>query len=770
MQDYNASGKKTTEKGEAVRPHKAKLEHLKAEKFDRKMVEEKLQKAKPDKEILLNALMEHVVYRDTDMRVLWANNVACESVGLTFEELTSRYCYEIWHGRNEPCVVCPAIKAMKTGQQQEMEVKTPDGRIWFIQAYPVRDVNGCITGSINTTLEITECKKAEFALRAERDRAQKYLDVAAVMMVAIDSEGRVGLINKKGCHILGFSEDEILGKNWFDNFLPERIRKEVKKIFNKVLAGDDGPEYHENPVVTKNGEEKLIAWHNTVLRDDKGNVIAVLSSGQDITKRTKVEEALKKAENEKMTILNTMSELVAYQDAEHRIVWANRAACESADLTAEKILGRYCYEIWHGSNKSCENCPVEKAWKTGRLEIGEIQSPDGRVWSIRANPVKNKAGNVIRIVEITLDVTERNKIEEALRESEEKYRALVENSPNLVMIYQEGTLKYVNKAMCERLGWTFQKMTSTSFNPVEKMIPRKYQSLVKENIAKRLRGETIFPYEVNIKTRDGSEIPVIIKAQRILYQGKPADEVIHIDITERKKAEQKLLDYQRQLKSLASELTLVEEHERRRIADELHDQISQSLVSSKIELDALRHSVSPRKSDQILKEVSDSLGKAIDDMRFLTFDLSFPILYELGFEAAVAAWLVDQIQEKHGIATEFEEDKQPKPLDDDVRVLVFRMVRELLFNVVKHAHAKKVKVSIRKLGNKMYVSVEDDGRGFDREKVAATAAKKGGFGLFSIRERLEQFGGHLEIESAPGCGTKAALIVPLKHEKKNRRG
>jgi signal transduction histidine kinase len=152
------------------------------------------------------------------------------------------------------------------------------------------------------------------------------------------------------------------------------------------------------------------------------------------------------------------------------------------------------------------------------------------------------------------------------------------------------------------------------------------------------------------------------------------------------------------------------------------------------------------------------------------FDLSFPILYELGFETAVAAWLTDQIQEKHGIATEFQDDEQPKPLDDDVRVFLFRDVRELLINVVKHAQAKKVKVSIRKVGSEMYVSVEDDGRGFDLEKIAATAVREGGFGLFSIRERLEQLGGRLEIESAPGCGTKATLIVPLKQEKVNRRG
>jgi signal transduction histidine kinase len=239
---------------------------------------------------------------------------------------------------------------------------------------------------------------------------------------------------------------------------------------------------------------------------------------------------------------------------------------------------------------------------------------------------------------------------------------------------------------------------------------------------------------------------------------------------ERKLSEERAREYQAQLKSLASQLTLAEERERRRITTVLHATIGQSIAISKIELDALRHSVSPRDPGQVLKEVSDSLGKDIDNIRSLTFDLSFPILYELGFETAVAAWLVDRIQEKQGIATEFEDDEQPKPLDDDVRAFLFRDVRELLINVVKHAQAKKVKVSIRKVGNEMHVSVEDDGVGFDPAEVAAKAVKAGGFGLFSIRERLEQLGGHLEIESAPGRGTKATLITPLKQEKVNRKG
>ena len=157
--------------------------------------------------------------------------------------------------------------------------------------------------------------------------------------------------------------------------------------------------------------------------------------------------------------------------------------------------------------------------------------------------------------------------------------------------------------------------------------------------------------------------------------------------------EKKLLDYQAQLKSLASELTLTEERERRRIATDIHDRISQGLVISKMKLEQLRESEA---SDHIageLDEVCHMLGQSIDSGRLLTFDLGSPILYELGFEAAVAEWLTEQVR-KHNIETEFEDDEEPKPLDDDVRGVLFRMVRELLFNVIKHARAKKVKVSV----------------------------------------------------------------------------
>jgi signal transduction histidine kinase len=230
---------------------------------------------------------------------------------------------------------------------------------------------------------------------------------------------------------------------------------------------------------------------------------------------------------------------------------------------------------------------------------------------------------------------------------------------------------------------------------------------------------------------------------------------------ERMRAEQRAMKYQEQLRSLASELALIEEREKRRIAKDLQDCISQTLVISKIKLDALRHCACGKELKDALAEICNHLGQTVEQTRSLAFDLSSPILHELGFEAGVANWLSAEIEKKHGIRTEFEDDGQPKPLSDDISLLLFRDVRELLNNILEHADAHEVKISIRKVGRQICVSVEDDGVGFDPVEVAARAAE---FGLFGIRQRLDCLGGHLEIESKPGHGCKVTMKAPLKHD------
>ncbi len=237
---------------------------------------------------------------------------------------------------------------------------------------------------------------------------------------------------------------------------------------------------------------------------------------------------------------------------------------------------------------------------------------------------------------------------------------------------------------------------------------------------------------------------------------------LNAEIAEHIRAEEKLLAYQKQLQSLTSQLSLAEERERHRLAIDLHDHIGQTLALCKIKLGALRESVSSALVVSV-DGIRDLIDQTIQYTRSLTSELSPPILYEFGFEAAVD-WLGEQILSRQDIHFHFNDDRQPKPMEDETRVLLFQAVRELLVNVAKHSQARNSSVYIRRDGNNIQINVEDDGVGLDTSK-SNSYLRTESFGLFSIRERLNCIRGHLNIKSGPGKGTKVTIIVPLKLEK-----
>jgi PAS domain S-box-containing protein len=180
---------------------------------------------------------------------------------------------------------------------------------------------------LSSIIDISKRKLAEEDLRREREKAQKYLDVAEVMLVAITEDEEITMINKNGCRLLRCNENEIIGKNWFDNFIPVSARENTRRVFRELLRGELGPlEFHENKIVNKAGEEKLIAWHNSLLRDDEGRIIGTLSSGVDITEQKKSEQILRESEERLKAIMdNTPDEVLVY-DERGEITILNKAA------------------------------------------------------------------------------------------------------------------------------------------------------------------------------------------------------------------------------------------------------------------------------------------------------------------------------------------------------------------------------------------------------------------------------------------------------------
>jgi signal transduction histidine kinase len=243
----------------------------------------------------------------------------------------------------------------------------------------------------------------------------------------------------------------------------------------------------------------------------------------------------------------------------------------------------------------------------------------------------------------------------------------------------------------------------------------------------------------------------------IAWKGRPAFQITATDITERKRTEARLQDYQQQLRRLASEISLAEEQERRRIASELHDGTIQNLALAKIKLGEFEKGLEPERRGTTLDEIRALLELSIHDTRSLVFELSPPVLYELGLEAALE-WLGEQFQTRYGISCRVTADQGERPRNVNMEVIVFQVVRELLVNVVKHANSTQVEISLRRMGDRLSLQVRDDGEGFDAATVVVGSGS-GGFGLFNIRERLQLLGATLEIHS--GQGTCVTVTTPL---------
>jgi signal transduction histidine kinase len=247
-----------------------------------------------------------------------------------------------------------------------------------------------------------------------------------------------------------------------------------------------------------------------------------------------------------------------------------------------------------------------------------------------------------------------------------------------------------------------------------------------------------------------------------IVTGKLEEKVRELEETlaRRKAAEEELIANQERLKTLAAELAHAEERERYRIAIELHDAVGQRLAQSRMMLDALtKIPISPECIGRIDK-IRGILDTVIDQIRSLIFRISPPVLYIVGFEAAVES-LCEKFQEDFGIRVTFTNDGKSRTIAEDLRGGLYRMVQELLFNAVKHARAKTVAVSVKSVESCVDICVEDDGCGFDTSRLFQYRDKKICLGLFSIKERTEYLGGSMKIDSKPGHGTCVNLIVPI---------
>jgi PAS domain S-box-containing protein len=352
------------------------------------------------------------------------------------------------------------------------------------------------------------------------------------------------------------------------------------------------------------------------------------------------------------------------------------------------------------------------------------------------------------------DTTDRKRAEEELRESEKRFRQLSEATFEAIVLHEDGVVLRANDQFFKMFGYKPDELIGKQM--LSLVVAPESLNLVK----KKITSETKKPYEYVGEKKDGTKFLVESRIKTMDYEGRNVRVAVMRDVTVQRQFEEQLVAHREKLRSLASELSLAEERERRRIAAEVHDHIGQNLAFAKMKLAELPSSTTSANLRSAVNRITQFIDRSIQDVRALVSDLGSPVLYELGFVPAVQ-WLVQRTENQHGIVMDFEDDRVSKPLSDDVQVLLFQSARELLVNIAKHSKARTGKVSVSRVGDYIKVEVADDGIGFDATGVGPSVDRTRGFGLFSIHERLEPVGGAIHVESKADSGTQVTILAPL---------
>ena len=280
---------------------------------------------------------------------------------------------------------------------------------------------------------VFDALKALEALRRERDRAQTYLDVAGTLILVIGSDERVRLVNRRGCDLLGQSESEIVGRNWFDAFVPAPVREEIRSVFRALMASEDQSplEHYENPVVRADGEERVFSWHNLVLRDEAGRAVETISSAEDVTEERRIAAKLRQSEDRFRELADAMPQLVWTARPDGTVEYYNRRHEEFAGFSRRSDGSWDWAPVLHPDDVQPTIETWQRALATGEIyEIAHrVKRADGTYhWYLsRGVPARDAAGRVTRWYGTATDIDDQKRTEEALRDSEERYRTLFDS-------------------------------------------------------------------------------------------------------------------------------------------------------------------------------------------------------------------------------------------------------------------------------------------------------------------------------------------------------
>ncbi len=613
------------------------------------------------------------------------------------------------------------------------------------------------------------------SLIRSKEKFEKYLNLASVIMVAIDKKGKVTYINKKGCKILGYREKEIVGKNWFDNFIPKRIRKEIKKVSKKALSGH--LKKYINPILTKNGEERLIRWHTDYLKDDDGNIVGYLSSGEDITEEYKVNQALKESEAKFKSIIEKIKVGIILGDEKGNIIEANRAAEEIYGIKRKNLLKMKVWEL-----ASLEGLQVSPkimkilyliAAKTGKVRnkpiVTKIKTNKGmRMISFKLSTIKKEKGNYI--IQLLDDVTEQHKAMMEIQKEKDLLQKYIDLSGLIIAVLDKsGKVTSINKKGLEIFNYKKEQVIGKSW--FSKFVPPEEKVKVR-NAFNKVLINGVGDFESNIVTSTGEKRLIDWHSAILKNDDGKVIGVLNTgeDITEKRKRERELrkLKEEVEINEARKNFLLLITHELKQPLTPIMG-YADLLKENETNVDKLEY------LDRIINganEMYELVTKIINLMRIETGQLLFH------FREISLKQLIDDALRKKASLINLRSIRIKKDVKDAKFIGDYNLLRDLLVNLIDNAvkfskDKQTVTITGKASGKWVTMSVKDEGQGIKKEDIpklfktfsqTVEGRKKGGFGigLSMCKMIAEKHGGTISVKSEWGKGSTFTVKIPRR--------
>ncbi len=585
---------------------------------------------------------------------------------------------------------------------------------------------------------------------------EKVVEGVEEMIVVVDRDYRYLIANRAFLNRWGLGRDQVIGHCVPEFLDQETFEKIVKQKLDECFQGRV-VKYELRYSYPKLGERDLLVSYFPI--EGPGGIEQAACILQDITEHKQAEEALRQTEQKYRDIFENAGEGIFRSTPEGRCIAANPALGRMHGFDSAEELISSLRDI---SRQVFVDPARREEFKSLLQEHGVVRGfehqlfrKDGsKIWiSVNARAVRDEHGAILYYEGTAEDINERKRAEEALSESEERYRELFENAKDAIYVHDlSGRYTSVNRAAEQLIGFSREEILGKHFSNF--VSPRDLKH-ARTNFCRKLDEENETKYEVNVVNRDGRRIPVEVSS-RLIYENGVAVGVQGTarDITDRKRVQEALRIY-------SQRLIQAEEAEREKIARELHDEIGQVLTAVRINLQSMQRSGGTNENVLRLDESIGIVDEALGRVRELSIELRPALLDDLGLSAALR-WYVDRYAQRTGIIAEVlngleEDDRLPRELE----TACFRIAQEALTNVARHAQATSVSVQLERSRERMLLTIIDDGAGFDFDKLRMSASAASALGLRGMEERALAVGGYIEIDSGLERGTRIRATFPL---------